>query len=242
MQQDPVAVISPGPFNGPFEICGHLALAIGTAPFEGIWFPSRWSKYASVELLAAQGTITGVELDLWGSNSVQDPVNTYTVTVGGTVTTGDTLTLTFNNPNLPNNYPVAYTATGTDTVNTIAAALAAAVQADAKLAPLGFLASANGAVVTITFPSASGGLNPWDAPSPTTQPPSNATLLTTAVGGSATESLTVGLGTDGVKMQSLAQIGAFAPVQALTRWIKGRLVTLTGSGTPQITAQYHGVA
>jgi hypothetical protein len=74
-----------------------------------------------------------------------------TVAVGGSVTTGNTLTLTVHSPTLPSGQKsVTYTVLGTDTLVTIAAGLSAAINADTSLQTLG-LTSTNSSAATLVF-------------------------------------------------------------------------------------------
>lgn len=74
---------------------------------------------------------------------------TNTLTIGGSVTTGDTVAITFTNANLAG-LPVSasYTAAGGDSTTTIATALAAAINANSTLASNNIIATSSGAVVT----------------------------------------------------------------------------------------------
>src|ERR1700693_4226395 len=186
-----------GSFNGPFSIDARLADAISAAGFEGLWTPCGPAKIASLEV---GGVFSALTMNVFATNGPDMPLNTYTITVGGTVTTSDPLTLNFANPNLPGGTaPAAYTAIGGDTTTTIATGLAAAINASTALKGVQIGATSNGSLVTIQFPSAV----PAPGTSPGAPPPANPTAITATVGGSATETLTVGLGADG---QQLTQI------------------------------------
>lgn len=100
-----------------------------------------------------------------------------TATVGGTVTSGNVLTLTVSNENLTNGQEtVSYTATGGDTTTSIATALKNAVNADSNLQGIGVSATSSGAVVSLATAG---------------------TTYTESVGGSATETITLGTEVDG---------------------------------------------
>lgn len=72
-----------------------------------------------------------------------------TFTVGGTALAGDIITLTFNTAYGP--FTVTYTAIGGDTLNSIATALGAAVNAAPQLLQFGFAATVSSAVVTVRW-------------------------------------------------------------------------------------------
>jgi len=78
-----------------------------------------------------------------------------TLTVGGTITTGDTVTLTVTDAGLSGGHVTlpAYTVLVTDTTTTIATALKGLINASAALAAIGVTATSSGAVVDITSTS-----------------------------------------------------------------------------------------
>ena len=82
-----------------------------------------------------------------------------TITVGGTITSGDTVSLSASSQGLLNSpySPITtsvYTIQGSDTTASIAVALATAVNSNTQLAYNGVVASVSGSVVTITWPTA----------------------------------------------------------------------------------------
>ncbi len=181
-----------------------------------------------------------LNLDLYGSNAIVRPLNTYSVAIGGSATEGDVLTLTFSGGAFTTGgqYALSYTVpAGPPTLDAIAASIAAAISADTILVPLGFLADADSGVVTITFPSVAPG---YSESSPTQPPPSNATSLVASANGGASETLTVAAGSNGSKLMSVTELG-FIALPVLPRWITGRLTTLTGTDA-SITADWHGAA
>jgi hypothetical protein len=227
--QDQLVQYTAGPFAAPFAMQALLADTIVAAnlPYEGLWTPVKFAKAASVELFGSQSTLG---LDIWATNRF-DPVNTYTVTVGGSETDGDVLNLIFTNPLLPGGAEtVSVTTAGGETTTAIAAALAAAVNADAALAPLGFKATSAAAVVTITWPSLPGFALPVaEEGSP---PIASTTILTTSKSGGASESLTVAVGADGFKLNgsTLAALGLTNFTSSMpVAYIKARIGTLTGT-------------
>ncbi len=83
------------------------------------------------------------------------PAFAITITVGGTVTATDVLTLKATSISLSGgSSSVSYTVQGGDTTTTIAAALAAAVNASTTLPAAGFVATSAAAVITVTWPQA----------------------------------------------------------------------------------------
>jgi uncharacterized protein len=92
------------------------------------------------------GTDTAASLSL-----IDNQGNVQTVTVGGSKTTGDTLSLTFTSAGITGS-PVAlpYVVLSGDTLTTIATAFKNAVNANAALAAAGIAATSSGMVVTVT--------------------------------------------------------------------------------------------
>lgn len=232
---EPYAVFNAFPFNGPGEIAFDAIPGIAAVPYEGLWLPSRFAKYASLDV---RGSISTLAIGIYGTNSLIDPSNTYTVTVGGSATAADVLTLGFANGNLSSGYGVAYVVPPLATVNIVAAGIAAAINADPLLPGLGFLAKSAAAVVTITFPSVPPGAL-QEASSPSNPWPSNATLLTTSLSGGATETLTVATGSDGESLASSITALGITAVTIMSRWFKARMTTLTGTNAT-ITATFYG--
>ncbi|HEV3022999.1 MAG TPA: hypothetical protein VGX76_11040 [Pirellulales bacterium] len=231
---DPLVRYTPAPFAAPLCIQALLADAVVAAnlPYEGLWVPVKYAKAASIEFY---GSISTLAMDIWATNQ-PDPLNTYTVTVGGSETDGDILNLIFTNPLLPGgSETVSLTTSGGESTTGIATGLAAAVNADANLAALGFRATSAGAVVTITWPSAPGSQVTTEIGSP---PVASTTILTTSKSGGATETLTTAVGADGQKLNG-SSIAALALTNFTSSmpvaWIKARIGTLTGTGA-NITA------
>jgi phage tail sheath gpL-like len=179
-------------------------------------------------------------VQLLGSNASQEPANLYTVTVGGTVTSTDVLTLTFANPNIVNGTEaVAYTAQGGDTTTTIAAALAAAINADTILNGLGITATSAVAVVTVTYPN---GVQPGqEGGSPTEPATQNVTVITGSLSGGATETLAVANASVGTNIGIALTALGITPFSILPppRWIKAVVNTFTGT---RVLANLHMVA
>lgn len=101
---------------------------------------------------------------------------TCTLALGGTVTNGDTLTVTFTSPNISGGTPVpiSVTATGTSTLATLSTALSAAINANVPVtAIINPAASGNNVVMTFQISQQAVGMT-----------------IATSVSGSATETLT----------------------------------------------------
>jgi hypothetical protein len=234
MMSEPLIMPSSAQFNGPFSVASRLIDTIGAAPFEGLWTPTMWSKQASIEV---NGIFSVGTIDVYGTNSPNFPQNTYTITVGGTVNTGDIVSGTVTNPNLPGGQAtVSYTIGASSSFNSVAASLAAAFNASAALQAIGLTAFANGAVVTLLYPS----IQPSSAnygPSEALNPPSNPTIVSAGVAAGGTETLTVGLGTDGTILTAISAIG-LTFITMPVRFIKARLISFTGTS---LSALYNGV-
>ena len=95
------------------------------------------------------GTDTAASYTLQGAASPAGK----SVTLAGTITTGQTSTLTFASASLPNNVLVGYENVSGDTLGTTATGLAAAVNANAALASVGITAQASGDDVNVYAPS-----------------------------------------------------------------------------------------
>lgn len=229
----PVLQSTPAPNVGPASYDAQLAAV--TSVGEGVWILSAFAKAASVEV---GGTFSALSIQLLGSNSPSEPINQYTMTVGGTVTTSDVLTLTFANPNLPaGTKAVAYTTIGGDTTTTIATALTAAINADTSLQRLGLLATSVGAVVTITYPN--GYVGGQEGGSPSDPASQNTTIVTASKNGGASETLTVANASVGQNVGAAITAVGFTQLAILPKWIKAVVNTFTGTN---VLANFHGAA
>lgn len=229
----PLFQSTPAPYIGPASYDSVLASFASVG--EGVWVPARFAKQASIEI---EGTFSVLSLQLIGSNALNSPPNLYTLTIGGTVTTGDAVTMAFANPNLAaGSESVSYTTIGGDTTATIATALAAAINADAKLQALGIVATVSASVVTVSYPSE--GPSGQEGGSPTEPPPQNTTIITATVGGSATETVTIANASVGASVGAAITAKGVTAIATMTGWIKAVVNTFTGSA---LTAGYHGVA
>ena len=225
----PVAQFQSGPFNGPFCEASKLIDAVTAAPYEGVWVPAMFCKNLSLEL---NGTLSAANVDLYASNEFAEPASQYTITVGGTAAQGDILTTTFSCPNLAaGSKAVAYTVPATPTLTSIAAGIAAAINADTTLQGIGVSATSASAVVTVSYK------NSYNDSSyvPSQAALANQVTLSTNVVG--TETMTVATGTNGIKLTALTAVG-FTQMTNNVRWIKARLTSFTGTN---ITVNFHGV-
>jgi hypothetical protein len=132
------------------------------------------------------------------SLSWTDGLNVETATIGGTVSIGSVATVTFNSPSFLNNLvSVSYTVIAGDTLNKVAAGLAAAINANSTLIAANIDAISTGPVVTITYPESlsitfSTGVNIETATIGGAVAAGNATTVTAAVPATATETATIG--------------------------------------------------
>ena len=219
---------SPSP--GTFASSAVMVDSVTAAPYEGLWIPSRFTRNASIEV---SGTFSSFSLGLYGTNAI-NPSNTYLVTVGGTVTNNDVLGVTFSTASLTSgSRTVSYTVSGSPSLSTIAANLAALINADTTLAALGYQASAASAVVTINFPTlpASSGMGSFTSPVTPL-----ATILSTSSTG--TETLTVSTPTTGGVLFATVTASGFTQLPGPMRWVKARLTALSGSN---LSAFFAGV-
>lgn len=238
MQRVPLYAAEEAPFNGPQSLFAPLLAGVIVAPFEGLWTPTNFLKAASVDINGPAGSFSTTIL---GSNSQVWPMNTYTVTVGGTITNLDVATLTFTAALLATGTePVHYNIVTADTTTTIAAGLAAAINADTKLAALGITATSAAAVITVNWPSAGPVSQPGQLSSPSQPPFANSLSIAGTVTGGATETLTVAVGSDGDTLETVTAVGLTALTLWPARWVKARVTALTAANT--INANLHGVA
>lgn len=236
---DPYIVAKAAPYTGPFDASGTLLDSVTAAPAEGIWLPAQFLKNMSVEVT---GSGSGQSVQLYGSNALAEPGNQQTITIGGTVATGDVLTLAFKSA-VAGTINVNYTTVGGDTTSTIATALAAAINANATLATdLGVSASAASAVITVSWPSETPAAAADNVPagfnSSVTQPlPANFLSVTGSTTGS--EIFTIANGSTGTAVGSaITANGVTQFAGNALRWIKARLTALT-SGS--VTINFYGV-
>lgn len=231
MQPDALVQNYPASFVATGEIVAPLGRC-AAVPMESVWVPAGPAKAASVEI---EGSFSTLSVQLLGSNSPSDPGNTYTATIGGTTfDSGDVVSLIFTNPNLPNGEEtVSHTLGASETAATVAAALAAAINADTKLAGalgLGFAATAASAVITITYPSVAPLQPPQEGFSPTTEAVQNTTLVQGSVTGAGNETVTIANASAGAALGSAITTLSITALTVLPRWIKAQFGTLTGTG------------
>ncbi|HEY9773365.1 MAG TPA: cysteine peptidase family C39 domain-containing protein, partial [Planktothrix sp.] len=107
-----------------------------------------------------------------------------TLRIGGTKTTGNTLTVTVKDPALSGGQEaVTYTVLSSDTLATIAAGVATAINADTNLQSLGVIANAHGTNTFVNIRSVS----------------ANNTTYSTSTSGGATETMTFGIFQNGTE-------------------------------------------
>lgn len=217
-----------GPYIGPTAGFVQLVQNVTTAPTEGPWLPCRLFKQMG---FTAEGTLTGLTATIWFSNALNCPLNGYTVTIGGTITSGDVVSLTVAS-SVAGNVTVSHTVASGDTVGTIAAALATALNANAALTAAGYQAAQTGALIALTYPSLRPGAAWFGAGllsgEPSTAPPVNYTLVTGAVSGAGTETVTTGIvSTTGANVLSLSSSSNHAVLATPARWVKGKVTALT---------------
>lgn len=237
-QPQPLVIYTAPPGIG-VSIDGQLFNALlGQAPCESPWMPVSFAKSLSFDL---EGSLSTISVQLLGSNSQSDPGNSYSITIGGSATANDVLSLQFQNPNLTGGTEtVSVTAAGGETTAQLATALAAAINADTKLAALQITASVSGSVITVNYPSAAPP-NTAEGGSPTAPPNQNTTVITGSVSGSATETITVANASTGASLGSAITAKGMTAVTPLPGWIKAQINTLTGTGA-SVTGNIHGAA
>jgi RHS repeat-associated protein len=124
-----------------------------------------------------------------------------TLRIGGTKTTGNTLTVTVKDPALSGGQEaVTYTVLAADTLATIAAGLATAINTDSHLQALGVIANAHGTNTFINIRSVS----------------SNNTTYSTSTSGGATETMTFGIFQNGTENATVAGTKTTGDVLTLT--------------------------
>lgn len=231
----------PSELSRDFPGCGsaQLLLLDGlTANSKGQW--SQWAPYhkGSLEVSNAPGAASMVgTVTLYGSNSIQQPSNGFTVTIGGTPAVGNTIQLKFHgagflNGELVVNYTVP---AGSPTTSTVAAGLATAINAALAQAAIQYtnnLDYQDSALLYAATPASNVINIDWNAPLPPT------TLTASATGGGATA--TIGEYDDGsgfsiVTAQTAVGLTVFdVPCQ----WIKA---VLSGYSAGNLTAIVNAV-
>lgn len=234
---DPVVSFTSAPFASQFATCAELLVNATAAPWEGLWIPSMWCRDASIEVTGSMSTMS---ISLLSTNQISEPLNQFTATIGGTVTSGDIVTLQAINANLPGgSAQVQYTVGASDTTSTIAAALAAMANASSGFQGAGISAQAAAAVITLNYPSV------WPGPAGTNtasygQRYGNWTTFSGSSNG--TETVTVaGVTTPGSANGSAITALGLSGVVTPCRWLRARLTTLTGAGAT-ISAMFNGLS
>lgn len=207
--------------SGQASINALLADTLVTANFEGPWVPWMFSKQTSVEVL---GTFATLSCQLYTTNQL-NPLNSYGITIAGTFTAADVITLTFTTP--LGVILATYTVIGGNTATIAAAGLRDFINTSSSFAAQGIQASSAAGLLTVTWPTP-----------PFTRPSAVSPLITVsgASSGSSTETVAVAVGSGGV-VQGSAITGLGMTQLAITaRWLKARITTLTG-GNVSVIAQ-----
>lgn len=214
------------PYNGPQAAQLDYANGVTAPVFQGPWLKTAGLKSLSLEFA---GSISTLSATLRGTNSLEPPANAYTVTVGGSATAADVLTLTFKgNLLITAGIAVSYTVVGGDTLTIMAAGLAAAINANATLKDLGIIATSAIAVVTINWPS----VRPATAGETTSsQTPRalNSISVTSSLSAGPSETLTVAVASGGTTVLTTTQLGFLNPAE-IPRYTSLTIDTLTGGG------------
>ena len=231
---DPAVAVTAPKFGAPFDVALQLLDNATVATTEGLWLPARFVKNGSVEVAGSMSTLS---VQLLGTNQFNEPMNAFTLTVGGTVATGHTVTVTMTNSNIPGGTAsVFYLTTGTDTANTVAAALAALMATSPGMIASGVVPSVAAAVITAQYPSifpqASGPVPQYGA--------NDGNMLTFSGSSTGAETVTVaGVTTIGSAIGSAITALGITALTILPRWIRARMTTLTG-GSAFINATFCG--
>lgn len=213
--------------NGPTSINAILIDNISTVPYEGIWVPWMYTKQGSLDVF---GTFATLSLQLYGTNQTS-PMNSWTVTMGGTATNNDVVTL--NIATQTGTIAVPITITTAETTTQMAAALAAAVNTNSSCAAQGITASSNAAVMTLSWPSPAPAqtMFPYTTSMPAVTP---LISLSSSVSGAATETVGIAAGTGGNTIGAAITAASLTQFTASARWLKIRVTTLTGGNLTAI--------
>jgi hypothetical protein len=225
------------PLGVSMSVQATLLQAVSVAPYEGLWVPFEWVRQATVEVLAGATTPS---IDIYATNQ-DNPSNSYILTVGGTITTNDVITLVFA-PGNSAPFNVAYTVVAGDTTTTILAGhIAAAINANASAQALGIAATSNAAVITVTWPSTAPSVGVAEFQQPSSPPQANTLLITYTAGGNTETIARTQSTTDGTNLTAshLTGAGLVTLTPFPVRWVKARLTALAG-GTA--TVNIAGVA
>ncbi|HUA76554.1 MAG TPA: hypothetical protein VMA86_02715 [Acetobacteraceae bacterium] len=227
---------------GPMAGFQRLVQGAVAAPAQGPWLPCGIFKSGSVEI---EGSATTIAAAVRLANTLSCPLNGYTVQIGGTVTVGDVVSVTVTS-SVAGSVTASHTVASGDTLNGIAASLAATLQANAALAAAGFIVNEGSAIVTMEFPSLAPGQE-WQGGGMAldtfaTAPPINSVSIAANVSGAATETATLGVVSNGTTMLTLSNSAPHSVLAGLpARWVQGVVTTLTGAGGG-INVNFAGVA
>ena len=238
--RDPAYAWTEAPANGPAVLNAALLDNAATATTEGLWMPTGFGKSGSVEIA---GSMSTVSVSLLGTNQIAEPLNEFTLTLGGSATATDTVTVELDNPNIAGGKAtVTYTVAVSDTLTIIAAALAALIAQNTGFQGAGVVAQSVVAVITVSFPTIyPRGAN--DTPSYGTLFANQCTFSGSSLasgGGAGSETVTVaGVTTLGSAIGSAITALGITALTIVPRWLRARMTTLTGSGA-FINANFNG--
>lgn len=133
-------------------IFGGISAASLTDPFDmatSVW--ASFQQASSPQGLTIQGVRVTDGTDVAASVTLNDNLaDTQTVTIGGTATPTDEVTLIFTNSKISGSpVDVAYTVLESDSLTLIATGLKTAINANVALAAAGITATSSGAVITV---------------------------------------------------------------------------------------------
>jgi RHS repeat-associated protein len=180
------------------------------------------TQYAYNNLNELTGAAAGgpIVLKATTTNPVRTAVVNVTLvaTIGGSVTIGDKLWLSVHDAGLTHAENVSYSVHSGDTLSSIAAGLASAINADSGLSSLGVSATSSGAAVTLSSASV------------------NITSYSQAVTSGATETIT--LGTSSGTTATIRPATSFVGSPVLSSGANNVLVTATSGGGTKTTNSY----
>ena len=159
----------------------------------------------------SSGELTKI-VDAASNTTTLTYTGTCTATVGGTVTSGNTVTITTHDAGLTGGQESdTYTVLMGDTLTSIATGLKNAINADVKLQAIGVSATSSGAVITLSSTS------------------TNVTTYTESTSGGATETITLGVNTFGYLTKIDGPLSGSNDITTFTWDTVGRLASVTDS-------------
>lgn len=217
--------------SGPASINSTLLDAVSVANYEGVWAPWLFVKQGSLEV---SGTFATLSCQLFGTNQI-NPLNSYAITIAGSFTAADIITLNFTTP--LGVLAATYTVSGGDTATVAAAGLKNFINTSSAFSAQGFQASNVAGVLTVTWPTPPFlGAGSYSTSNPAYSP---IVTVTSSVSGSATETVAVAAGSGGSALGSAITASGMTQFTLSARWLKVRITTLTGGN---VTAIAQGTA